>query len=104
MCLPFSSSELSAFSSDLTNISAYEQSYVFLGEIVALTTTSTKYGISSKDLISKPISVNENHLMADGHNLQLRLPITKSNRFRVDSSILGDRTGKLHLKSKRNSS
>ncbi|KAK0476054.1 hypothetical protein IW261DRAFT_1491717 [Armillaria novae-zelandiae] len=45
------SSELSANSEDNTAIRVFEQSYVFPHGISAIATTSTKYGISSKDAI-----------------------------------------------------
>ncbi|KAK0200946.1 DUF1620-domain-containing protein [Desarmillaria ectypa] len=45
------SSELSAYSTDNTAIRAFEQSYVFPHGISAIGTTSTKFGISSKDAI-----------------------------------------------------
>ncbi|KAJ8495461.1 hypothetical protein ONZ45_g12862 [Pleurotus djamor] len=45
------SSEISAFSSELMDLTAYEQAYVFPHGITALATTSTKFGITSKDLI-----------------------------------------------------
>ncbi|KAF4611826.1 hypothetical protein D9613_004025 [Agrocybe pediades] len=45
------SSELTAYSNDTLNLSTYEQAYVFPYAITALATTSTKFGITSKDLI-----------------------------------------------------
>ncbi|KAJ7609090.1 DUF1620-domain-containing protein [Roridomyces roridus] len=45
------SSELSAFSLESMQVEPLEQSYVFAHGITAITTTSTKYGISSKDII-----------------------------------------------------
>ncbi|KAI0341141.1 DUF1620-domain-containing protein [Trametopsis cervina] len=45
------SSDLSSYSSETTNISIYEQTYIFPRAVSALTTTSTKYGITSKDII-----------------------------------------------------
>ncbi|KAF5329635.1 hypothetical protein D9619_009267 [Psilocybe cf. subviscida] len=45
------SSGLSSFSDDALNFQTLEQAYVFPYAITALATTSTKYGISTKDLI-----------------------------------------------------
>ncbi|PPQ71078.1 hypothetical protein CVT25_007866 [Psilocybe cyanescens] len=45
------SSSLSAYSNDTLNYSVYEQAYVFPSAITALATTTTKFGITSKDLI-----------------------------------------------------
>jgi hypothetical protein len=47
------SSELSAFSNSNVDVTAVEQSYVFPYGISAITTTSTKFGITSKDIIGK---------------------------------------------------
>ncbi|KAK7046106.1 hypothetical protein VNI00_007107 [Paramarasmius palmivorus] len=45
------SSDISAYSEKSLDITAYEQSFVYLYDITAITTTSTKYGITSKDII-----------------------------------------------------
>ncbi|KAJ7760203.1 DUF1620-domain-containing protein [Mycena olivaceomarginata] len=45
------SSDMSAFSVDSMQVEALEQSYIFAHGITAITTTSTKFGISSKDII-----------------------------------------------------
>ncbi|KIY63627.1 DUF1620-domain-containing protein [Cylindrobasidium torrendii FP15055 ss-10] len=46
-----SSSDMSAFDKDLTNLHYYEQTYVFPHGVTAMATTTTKFGITSKDLI-----------------------------------------------------
>ncbi|THH31554.1 hypothetical protein EUX98_g2645 [Antrodiella citrinella] len=46
-----SSSELASYSNLTTHVSVYEQSFVFPRGILAMTTTSTKYGISVKDIL-----------------------------------------------------
>ncbi|KAJ7483329.1 DUF1620-domain-containing protein [Mycena latifolia] len=51
------SSDMSAFSLDNMNVEALEQSYIFAHGITAITTTSTKFGITSKDIIV----ATENH-------------------------------------------
>ena len=45
------SSEMSAFSNETTNFHVYENSYVFPYAITALASTSTRFGITSKDLL-----------------------------------------------------
>ncbi|KAJ7777155.1 hypothetical protein B0H16DRAFT_1879286 [Mycena metata] len=45
------SSDMSAFSVDSMQVEALEQSYVYAHGITAITTTSTKFGITSKDII-----------------------------------------------------
>ncbi|KAH9942115.1 hypothetical protein B0H21DRAFT_526939 [Amylocystis lapponica] len=45
------SSDMSSLSNETTAVSTFEQAYVFPGGITAMTTTSTSYGISVKDLI-----------------------------------------------------
>ncbi|KAJ7066771.1 DUF1620-domain-containing protein [Mycena belliarum] len=45
------SSDMSAFSAENMKIEALEQSYIFGHGITAITTTSTKFGITSKDII-----------------------------------------------------
>jgi len=45
------SSDMSAYSADNLDITVYEQAYVFLHGITAISPTSTKYGIASKDII-----------------------------------------------------
>ncbi|KAJ6621455.1 hypothetical protein B0H10DRAFT_2163080 [Mycena sp. CBHHK59/15] len=45
------SSDMSAFSAESINVEALEQSYVFAHGITAITTTSTKFGITAKDVI-----------------------------------------------------
>ncbi|KAL0953048.1 hypothetical protein HGRIS_007249 [Hohenbuehelia grisea] len=45
------SSEISAFSEEIMDLTALEQAYVFPHGITAMATTSTKFGISSKDII-----------------------------------------------------
>lgn len=42
---------MSSFSNRTTEITAYEQSYVAPYGIAALTTTSTKFGVTAKDII-----------------------------------------------------
>jgi hypothetical protein len=45
------SSDMSSFSNRTTEVTAYEQSYVMPYGIVALATTSTKFGVTAKDII-----------------------------------------------------
>ncbi|KAJ6485547.1 DUF1620-domain-containing protein [Mycena sanguinolenta] len=45
------SSDMSAFSPESMQVEALEQSYIFAHGITAITTTSTKFGITSKDII-----------------------------------------------------
>ncbi|KAF8872794.1 hypothetical protein CPB84DRAFT_1854287 [Gymnopilus junonius] len=45
------SSEISSFSNDTINYHFYESAFIFPYDISALTTTSTKFGITTKDLI-----------------------------------------------------
>ncbi|KAJ7780150.1 DUF1620-domain-containing protein [Mycena maculata] len=45
------SSDMSSFGVDSMHVEALEQSYVFAHGITAITTTSTKFGITSKDII-----------------------------------------------------
>ncbi|KAJ7230405.1 DUF1620-domain-containing protein [Mycena pura] len=45
------SSDMSAFSADNMQVKALEQSYVYGNAISAITTTSTKFGITTKDII-----------------------------------------------------
>lgn len=45
------SSELSSYSNNTLAVTAIEQSYIFPHAITSITTTSTKYGISTKDII-----------------------------------------------------
>ncbi|KAF7371106.1 hypothetical protein MSAN_00745500 [Mycena sanguinolenta] len=45
------SSDMSAFSVEGMQVEALEQSYIFAHGITAITTTSTKFGITSKDII-----------------------------------------------------
>ncbi|TFK33104.1 hypothetical protein BDQ12DRAFT_658417 [Crucibulum laeve] len=45
------SSDMSAYSNETLDLTAYEQAYVFPHAITALAPTSTKFGITSKDLI-----------------------------------------------------
>ncbi|KAF9007089.1 hypothetical protein BDQ17DRAFT_1407603 [Cyathus striatus] len=45
------SSDMSSYNAELLNFSVYEQAYVFPHGITALSPTSTKFGITSKDLI-----------------------------------------------------
>ena len=42
---------MSAFSNATTNFMRYEQAYIFPHAITALAPTSTKFGITTKDLI-----------------------------------------------------
>ncbi|GJE85471.1 PQQ and DUF1620 domain-containing protein [Phanerochaete sordida] len=46
-----SSSDLSSFANSSTNVNVIEQTYVFPRGVSAMTTTTTKFGITSKDLI-----------------------------------------------------
>ena len=45
------SSDLSSFSSDSTALTAFEQAFIMPRGINAMTTTSTSYGITIKDVI-----------------------------------------------------
>lgn len=45
------SSELSSYSDKMMDITAYEQSFVYPHAVSAITLTSTKFGITSKDVI-----------------------------------------------------
>jgi ER membrane protein complex subunit 1 len=49
---PMSSLESSVYYDRIANITIYEQTYVFPYAISAMTTTSTKFGMATKDLIS----------------------------------------------------
>lgn len=42
---------MSSFSNASVEVTAYEQSYVFLHDITAMASTSTKFGITGKDII-----------------------------------------------------
>jgi len=44
--------ELSAFSNEYINFHYYEQSYILSSAVTALTSTTTRFGISNKDIIS----------------------------------------------------
>jgi ER membrane protein complex subunit 1 len=44
-------SDMSSFSNRTTEVTAYEQSYVMPYGIVALATTSTKFGVTANDII-----------------------------------------------------
>lgn len=66
---------LSSYSNASTNFNVYEETYVFPRGISALTTTSTKFGITSKDIIgtnhlssSFPASVLTAHPIVAGEN------------------------------------
>ena len=43
--------ETSIYANDTANIHYYEQAFVFPSEVTALTTSATKFGIATKDLI-----------------------------------------------------
>jgi len=45
------SSDMSAYSSKNTDVLVFKQSYVYPHAIIALTPTTTKFGIAVKDLI-----------------------------------------------------
>ena len=45
------SSDMTSYSKESMNVTAIEQSYVFPHGITAITTTSTKFGITSKDIV-----------------------------------------------------
>lgn len=45
------SSELSSYSEKMMDITAYEQSFIYPHAISAITLTSTKFGITSKDVV-----------------------------------------------------
>ncbi|KAI0686950.1 hypothetical protein BC835DRAFT_1408443 [Cytidiella melzeri] len=45
------SSDLSSYSNESTSVNVYEQAYVFPRAVSAMATTSTTYGITSKDII-----------------------------------------------------
>ena len=60
--LLLSSSEISSFSNDTINYHYYEKSFVFPYDISALATTSTKFGITTKDLIGQDILSSVLHI------------------------------------------
>jgi hypothetical protein len=55
--------ELSAFSNETTNFHAYEQSYIVTYAITALTSTTTRFGISNKDLICLFCSLHSKYIL-----------------------------------------
>jgi len=51
-----SSSELSSFSNKSLDVTTIEQSYIFPHAITSIATTSTKFGVSTKDIIGMSYS------------------------------------------------
>jgi hypothetical protein len=49
---------MSSYSKDTVNVTAIEQSYVFPHGITAMATTSTKFGITAKDIIGDWFSLS----------------------------------------------
>lgn len=56
------SSELSSYSIENSKLNVYEQTYVFPRAITAMATTTTKYGISVKEIIGTSICILCFHL------------------------------------------
>lgn len=52
------SAELSSFDPAAARLAAYEQAYVFPHGVRAVTTSQTKFGVTSRDLIGTPFLVN----------------------------------------------
>jgi hypothetical protein len=50
------SSDMSSFSNKTTDVTAYEQSWVVPYGVTALATTSTKFGVTAKDIICMCLS------------------------------------------------
>lgn len=58
LCIAFTiSSDVSVYSNASADISIYEQTYILPAGVTALTTTSTKYGITLKDVIGTPANL-----------------------------------------------
>lgn len=53
------SSDMSSFSNKTIEVSTYEQSWVVPYGITALTTTSTKFGVTAKDIICRLLALSE---------------------------------------------
>ena len=46
-----SSADMSSYDQNMRNVTTFERAYVFSHVITAIATTSTKFGITSKDII-----------------------------------------------------
>ncbi|KAK0497691.1 hypothetical protein EDD18DRAFT_1158925 [Armillaria luteobubalina] len=80
------SSELSAYSEDNTAIRVFEQSYVFPHGISAIATTSTKFGISSKDAI---VATTNNKIQSFSRRLlNPRRPSQKPTSEEVEEQLM----------------
>lgn len=80
------SSELSAYSEHNTAIRVFEQSYVFPHGISAIATTSTKFGISSKDAI---IATTNNKVQSFSRRLlNPRRPSQKPTSEEVEEQLM----------------
>lgn len=77
------SSDMSSFKKESMDVMSIEQSYVFPHAITALATTSTKFGITAKDLIGEACSsvIHETLLML---GMQLPPEIIRFNLSIVD--------------------
>src|SRR5882762_4598855 len=86
---------MSSFSNRTTEVTAYEQSYVAPYGIVALATTSTKFGVSAKDIIrmcsSRPVAYFANILFRNSRFQRLEdtisaqtIPGSTETRSQID--------------------
>ena len=48
--MPFSA-DMSSYDENMRNVTAFERAYIFPHKVTAIATTSTKFGITSKDII-----------------------------------------------------
>jgi antitoxin component HigA of HigAB toxin-antitoxin module len=51
-CMPVNSSDITSHSNKTTEFSVYEQAFAVPHGVTAITTTTTKFGVSTKDIIS----------------------------------------------------
>ena len=52
------SADMSSYDENMRNVTAFERAYVFPHEVTAIATTSTKFGITSKDIIGEHIRLD----------------------------------------------
>lgn len=56
-CMPVDSSDITSYSNKTTEFSVYEQAFAVPHGVTAIATTTTKFGVSTKDIISESQSM-----------------------------------------------
>lgn len=91
--MPINSSDITSYSNKTTEFSVYEQAFAIPYGVTAIATTRTKFGVSTKDIISGSCSIHSS-FRSDPHNSSRVVSSRKNSIHSIPRRLLNPRRPK----------